>query len=624
MTDERARRGWPGALPVSAAHVAAAAALGLAAAADLLLSILAANHVPLLSGTAAGIAALALAALGGPVFAGYLALVAALSAWAPLRRRIPDAHSLIVLGVLAALVAGTAATAVRGGGEGALAFLGKHVVLILLVLASSLASLSARVRGPRVVMAGAIPAAVGLPLIAIGLGVPLRWVDAEHGVEPKEPLHRGPLVLIGVDGLCWETLGRWRAEGGSPDLEWFEREGLVGPLETIVPTQSPTVWSTIATGREPDDHGVLSFTAWDLTVARSSVSRLPRYSGAFAWLPLAESLGLTRMRQVSSVDLRAPPLWEILADPARGCTVAGWWCSWPAAPINGRMISDKFYFWRDAQRAGGGAREVTAVTFPETLADEIGRFRVSPKQMTVEQVRRFADVSEARAREMLAASEYRHHAVESELPLAYTMDETYFELAEHLLETGPPQGFYAFYVRGIDLLGHAAMHMSDLYPEGEATPEERRRYGRLTSRYYEYTFARLRRLLETIGPDATVIIVSDHGFEQVAPDEYGHENAPPGVIMIPRVREGASLGERPPSVYDIAPTLLWLAGYPAAEDMPGRVMVEAFPRHARFRPPRARVPTYGTRWDRAPVDLASDDAANEEQLELLRSLGYIQ
>jgi predicted AlkP superfamily phosphohydrolase/phosphomutase len=624
MQERAGRPAWPAALPVTVAHVVAAAMLGLAVAADLTLSILAANHVPLLSRTAGGIAALALAALGGPVFAGYLALVAALSAWGPVRRRLPDAHTPIVALVLALLLLGAAAAAVQSGAEAALAFAGRHVVLIVLLIASSLASLSARLSGPGVVLAGAIPTGIALPLVVLGLGVPLRWVDSEQGVEPRDPLHRGRLVLVGVDGLCWETLGRWRAAGGSPDLEWFERNGLVGRLDTIVPTQSPTVWSTIATGRHPSDHGVLSFTAWDLAMAKASVSRLPRYTGAFAWLPMAESMGLTKMRQVSSVDLRAPPLWEIFADPERGCTVAGWWCSWPAAPINGRMITDKFYFWRETRRAGSDAQARTGVTYPEPLNEKIDGFRVSPQQMAVEDVQRFADVSDAQAHRMLAAKDYQHHSIESELPLAYTMDETYFELAEYLLDTGPAQGFYAFYARGVDLVGHAAMHASDLYPEAEATAEERRRYGRLTSSYYEYTFARLRQLIEKIGPEATVIIVSDHGFERVAPGEFGHENAPPGVIMIPQVEEGASLGQPTPSVYDIAPTLLWLAGYPAAEDMPGRVLVEAFPRHARFRPPRARVPTYGTRWNRAPVDLAADDASNEEQLELLRSLGYIQ
>jgi predicted AlkP superfamily phosphohydrolase/phosphomutase len=605
-------------------HAAAGLALALVVSGDLFLAIVGANHAPVLSQTALGVAVLSLVSLGLPVLLAYGVVVAGLSLWPPLRRRLPDPHVMAVGAILLAWLLGAAATGARGGGAAAAEFLGKHLLLGALAAGGLLAAWLIRWRGARVVLAGLVPAIACAPLVAAGQGLSLRWEAPERAVEPGGAAQSGKVVLIGVDGLCWETLRRWREAGGSPDLEWFERRGLVGPLETIVPTQSPTVWSTISTGRRPDGHGVLSFTAWDVGVAGSSVSRLPRFAGAFAWLPVADSLGLSRMRQVSSADLRAPPVWEILADPERPCTVTGWWCSWPASKINGWMVSDKFYFWRESRRHGSDARAQTGVTYPEDFHEEVDRFRVSPKEMTVEQVQRFADVSDDEARRMLAGDEYRHHSVESELPLAYTMDETYFDMAEHLIETGPERGFYAFYVRGVDLLGHAAMHASELYPEAEATPDERRRYGKLTSRYYAYTFERVRRLVERIGDDAAVIVLSDHGFERVAPDEYGHENAPTGVIMVPNAAEGAGWGAERASVYDIAPTVLWLSGYPAAEDMPGRELVDVFPERARAAPPLPRVPTYGTRWDRAPMELAGDDASNAEQLELLRSLGYIE
>ncbi len=49
------------------------------------------------------------------------------------------------------------------------------------------------------------------------------------------------------------------------------------------------------------------------------------------------------------------------------------------------------------------------------------------------------------------------------------------------------------------------------------------------------------------------------------------------------------------TVYDVVPTILWLAGYRVAEDMSGRPLVELFPRARATGNPGSRIPTYGSR-----------------------------
>jgi hypothetical protein len=79
-----------------------------------------------------------------------------------------------------------------------------------------------------------------------------------------------------------------------------------------------------------------------------------------------------------------------------------------------------------------------------------------------------------------------------------------------------------------------------------------------------------------------VVFVSDHGMTRNAgPGLPGHHNlvsreAHTGIFAVhgPGVRAGSWLGEV--SVFDVAPTLAYLLDLPVAEDLPGRVLEEAF------------------------------------------------
>src|SRR6185436_6055448 len=91
----------------------------------------------------------------------------------------------------------------------------------------------------------------------------------------------------------------------------------------------------------------------------------------------------------------------------------------------------------------------------------------------------------------------------------------------------------------------------------------------------------LGRLVELAGPETTFIVLSDHGFQSdhLRPAQsanvvdwhraYGMiAMAGPGIKTDELVFGGGLL--------DVAPTVLALFGLPAGEDMPGRVLTEAF------------------------------------------------
>ena len=65
------------------------------------------------------------------------------------------------------------------------------------------------------------------------------------------------VILIGLDGAIPEFVERFRDR--LPNFDRFMREGLFTPALAAIPTDTPTNWTTIATGAWPGTHGVLSF-----------------------------------------------------------------------------------------------------------------------------------------------------------------------------------------------------------------------------------------------------------------------------------------------------------------------------------------------------------------------------
>ena len=67
------------------------------------------------------------------------------------------------------------------------------------------------------------------------------------------------VVLVGVDGASWSVIDPLLAAGELPSLSEITERGVTAELETVEPVNSPTVWTSIATGRSPEAHGVTDF-----------------------------------------------------------------------------------------------------------------------------------------------------------------------------------------------------------------------------------------------------------------------------------------------------------------------------------------------------------------------------
>ena len=68
-------------------------------------------------------------------------------------------------------------------------------------------------------------------------------------------------------------------KGELPAFARLMREGAWGPLQTIEPTLSAVVWTTLITGKTPEQHGIRHFIVFRLPGIRKAIFQFPRHTG---------------------------------------------------------------------------------------------------------------------------------------------------------------------------------------------------------------------------------------------------------------------------------------------------------------------------------------------------------
>lgn len=86
-------------------------------------------------------------------------------------------------------------------------------------------------------------------------------------------------IVLGFDGLPWSLVERWANAGELPTFATMMDAGASGPLESTMPPTTAAAWPAIATGTEPDAHGIYAFhrltSAHDMAVNTSEDRRTP-------------------------------------------------------------------------------------------------------------------------------------------------------------------------------------------------------------------------------------------------------------------------------------------------------------------------------------------------------------
>ena len=411
--------------------------------------------------------------------------------------------------------------------------------------------------------------------------------------EPKNKI-----LLIGWDAADWQHIHPLIEAGLMPTLEGMINDGVMGNLGTLKPVLSPMLWNTVATGKLPDQHGIHGFVEPD------------RVNGG--------------VRPCASTSRKVKALWNILTQQGLRSNVVGWWASHPAEPIAGTVVSNYFTSSKYSEKTGFEA--VPGTVHPQDREEYLAQFRVLPSELTHEHILPFipkaAKIDQVNDRRLQDFGRVLTDCASIHAVATTVMEEDEWD-------------FTAIYYDAIDHFCHAFMpyHPPQMTI---ASDEDFEIYREVISGAYRFHDMMLDRLLQLAGPETTVILCSDHGFESGNQRPLGVSLDPAGpadwhrdfgiiVMKGPGIKKdelvyGASL-------VDIAPTILTMFGLPVGADMEGRPLVEAFAES----PKVETIPS----WEDVPGECGmhpkdSDANAllkNERSEELVKqfvALGYIQ
>jgi tetratricopeptide (TPR) repeat protein len=410
---------------------------------------------------------------------------------------------------------------------------------------------------------------------------------------PSDPKSR--VLLVGWDAADWQMIHPLLDAGLMPVLQRLIDGGVIGNLASLSPMLSPILWTSIATGKRAYAHGVRGF-----------VEPLPDRSG---------------LRPVGTRTRKSKALWNIVSQNDRRSVVCGWQASHPAEPVRGAMVSNLF-----AVPPANATPETWPIpqgsVEPPALAENLAELRVHPAEIEGSLLQQLIPGA-AKLNQSDSITQGRLTFLAQRLAEVITVHAAATELLER--ETWD---FAAVYYECIDQVGHGFM---PFHPPRlpEISENDFEFYKDVMTGIYRFHDLMLGRLVELAGPEAHVMVVSDHGFQSGArrprrPVEPAQWHRPQGIFVLhgPGIRvderiEGATL-------LDITPTVLTLLGLPAGDDMEGKVLANAFIEQ----PEIARIPS----WEdvtgdagRLPATNADEDpAAAQAVLQQFIALGYVE
>lgn len=403
------------------------------------------------------------------------------------------------------------------------------------------------------------------------------------------------VLIIGWDAADWKIIGPLLAKGQMPALKSLIDRGVYGNMSTMNPPYSPMLWTSVATGKTPDKHGVLGF-----------LEVLPSLKG---------------ITPVTVNSRKSRAIWNILHNKGYKSNIVGWWPSFPAEPINGVVVSDKF------QKVKPNPKEkspiIEQVIYPNSKVKDLVDLRMFPWEVTGAHVLPFIP----------KASEIDNKDGESLKILSKIISEntSIHAAATNLMRT-TEWDFMAVYYDLIDHFCHGFMKFHP--PKLKAIPLKNfELYKDVVVGAYRYQDMMLERMIQLAGDDTTIIVMSDHGFES------GHKR----ILKMPKYQAAPALEHRQFGIFvaagpnikknkkvfglsliDVAPTILSIYGLPIGKDMDGKVAVDIFEKTPNIEYIDSWQKVEGDFGEHKNLNQQDNLLTNDETMQQLIDLGYVE
>lgn len=264
---------------------------------------------------------------------------------------------------------------------------------------------------------------------------------------------RPRLFVIGLDGATFDLIGPWLDRGELPNLKKLMDEGVWGELRSVHPILSPVAWTSAATGVNPGKHGIYDFERPD-----------PTKPG--------------RQILYTAKERRALPVWSLLSDARLSVAICNVPMTWPPDAVNGLMISGFPFPERTEDITWTHPAELQK-TLTEYPLDRMGEALVPGSEGA-------SLANMVRSRDAVAG-------VFMDWIKTRKDDFTWVVITA----TDRVQHFFWGF-------------MDPKHPFN--TPEKQEKFGEAIHEFWKATDVRLGELLNALPKDATVMIISDHGF----------------------------------------------------------------------------------------------------------------
>jgi predicted AlkP superfamily phosphohydrolase/phosphomutase len=264
-----------------------------------------------------------------------------------------------------------------------------------------------------------------------------------------------PLLVVGWDGATPELIEPWMADGTLPNLATLAKRGGWGRLRSLVHPLSPAAWTSAFTGLNPGRHGIWDFGHRVFGTYEVEPTNARRRHGATLW-DIAHDCGL------STAVMNVP-----LAHPAPD--------DFPGIFVPGL-----------------GAAALEGATIPRSMA---ARIAATHPDYTID------------------VHSYEHADPADFVGALHRLVQARADLFVEVLQSDQPDLMVAVFT-ATDRIQHAFWGQASL-PGGPDRDEWR--FGSVVRDTYRLLDDALGRLMDA-SPDATIVVVSDHGFGDLEGD----------------------------------------------------------------------------------------------------------
>lgn len=437
----------------------------------------------------------------------------------------------------------------------------------------------------------------------------LRAADVDYGIRGSGI----KFIIIGLDCADWDVIDPLAKEGKLPALSRLREEGVSADLRTMIPTLSPSLWTSISTGMSPEKHGVRNFYITSLPFTTVPIRLFPGGFGLnFRIIPFLNNSGLAPglIRMNTSNMKGSPDIWNIFSRFNQRVGVIDYMITWPAEEINGFMVSDLLL--RYVHEFGlEGIDDAKGLFYPQELAVDLREILegIVPGRINLDHIRGKLVSGNCELSEQDPYVKL--------LTKKLWRDESLWALCRELYHRYEPD-LLVNYTSAIDGTNHV---FGKFIYTGEGAGTQWECFNEVLSRWYQYEDARILELMEMADDSTCIIVLSDHGWDE---EKGHHENGPEGILIMwgAGVKKGVRLESA--GLMDVVPTVLSLAGYPVARDMEGEILEEAIREEILEQFPPCYVQSYAEEevGQRQPVRM--DPVIDRQIREELEALGYIK